>query len=123
MLLDHGERILSSATSIFKTRGVKISVKVAGIHRHYGRRYGYLPIAQMLARHGAVFNFTCIKNQDARPRTATYAQCSKRLNDRLSVSCYFTTSPRLKILGSPCFIDSGSRYLHDWSGQMRNSVG
>ncbi|KAB2009618.1 hypothetical protein ES319_D10G179500v1 [Gossypium barbadense] len=60
--------------------GVKISVKVAGIHWHYGTRShapeltagyyntryrdGYLPIAQMLARHGAVFNFTCIEMRD-----------------------------------------------------------
>ncbi|KAG4188693.1 hypothetical protein ERO13_A08G181833v2 [Gossypium hirsutum] len=80
MLLDHGERILSSATSIFDGAGVKISVKVAGIHWHYGTRShapeltagyyntryrdGYLPIAQMLARHGAVFNFTCIEMRD-----------------------------------------------------------
>lgn len=80
MLLDHGERILSSATSIFNDTGVKISVKIAGIHWHYGTRShapeltagyyntrfrdGYLPIAQMLARHNAVFNFTCIEMRD-----------------------------------------------------------
>lgn len=81
LLLDHGNRILSSATSIFKdTAGVKISVKVAGIHWHYGTRShapeltagyyntrfrdGYLPIAQMLGRHGAIFNFTCIEMRD-----------------------------------------------------------
>lgn len=80
MLLEHGDRILSSATSIFDNTGVKISVKVAGIHWHYGTRShapeltagyyntrfrdGYLPIAQMLARHGAIFNFTCIEMRD-----------------------------------------------------------
>ncbi|KAF5820195.1 putative beta-amylase [Helianthus annuus] len=80
MLLDHGDRILSSATSIFENQGVKISVKVAGIHWHYGTRShapeltagyyntryrdGYLPIARMLARHSAVFNFTCIEMRD-----------------------------------------------------------
>ncbi|KAK3187736.1 hypothetical protein Dsin_027297 [Dipteronia sinensis] len=80
MLLDHGERILTSAKSIFESSGVKISVKVAGIHWHYGTRShapeltagyyntrfhdGYLPIAQMLARHGAIFNFTCIEMRD-----------------------------------------------------------
>ena len=80
MLLDHGERILASAKSIFDATGVKISVKVAGIHWHYGSRShapeltagyyntrfrdGYLPIAQMLARHGAIFNFTCIEMRD-----------------------------------------------------------
>lgn len=80
MLLNHGERILTSAKSIFDNTGVKISVKVAGIHWHYGTRShapeltagyyntrnrdGYLPIAQMLARHGAIFNFTCIEMRD-----------------------------------------------------------
>ncbi|KAL5990288.1 Beta-amylase 1, chloroplastic [Asimina triloba] len=80
MLLDHGERILSSASSIFQDTGVKISVKVAGIHWHYASRShapeltagyyntrlhdGYLPIARMLGRHGAVFNFTCIEMRD-----------------------------------------------------------
>ncbi|XP_072957179.1 beta-amylase 1, chloroplastic [Typha angustifolia] len=86
LLLDHGDRILSAASSIFSspssvaTGPVKISVKVAGIHWHYGTRShapeltagyyntrfrdGYLPIARMLARHGAVFNFTCIEMRD-----------------------------------------------------------
>lgn len=80
MLLDHGERILSSATSILQSSGIKISVKIAGIHWHYGTqshapeltagyyntrfRDGYIPIAQMLARHGAIFNFTCIEMRD-----------------------------------------------------------
>ena len=80
MLLEHGERILSSANSAFHDMGVKISVKVAGIHWHYGTRShapeltagyyntrfrdGYLPIAKMLARHGAIFNFTCIEMRD-----------------------------------------------------------
>ncbi|KAL6659904.1 hypothetical protein ACP70R_002028 [Stipagrostis hirtigluma subsp. patula] len=77
MLLEHGERILSGASSVYTgTPGVKISVKVAGIHWHYGTRShaaeltagyyntrthdGYLPIARMLGRHGAVLNFTCV---------------------------------------------------------------
>ncbi|KAF2285574.1 hypothetical protein GH714_005598 [Hevea brasiliensis] len=80
MLLDHGERIVSSAKTIFESTGVKISVKVAGIHWHYGTRShapeltagyyntrfrdGYIPIAQMLGRHGAIFNFTCIEMRD-----------------------------------------------------------
>ncbi|KAA3455685.1 beta-amylase 1, chloroplastic-like [Gossypium australe] len=79
-LIEHGERILSSASSIFEATGVKISVKVAGIHWHYGSRShaaeltagyyntrfrdGYLPMAQMVARYGAVFNFTCIEMRD-----------------------------------------------------------
>ncbi|XP_077252760.1 beta-amylase 1, chloroplastic-like [Tasmannia lanceolata] len=90
LLLDHGERILNSAESIFRESLVKISVKVAGIHWHYGTRShapeltagyyntrfrdGYLPIARMLARHGAIFNFTCIEMRDyEQPKDA---QCS-----------------------------------------------
>ncbi|XP_052149388.1 beta-amylase 2, chloroplastic [Oryza glaberrima] len=78
MLLEHGERILSAASGVYTgTPGVKISVKVAGIHWHYGTRShaaeltagyyntrhhdGYQPIARMLARHGAVLNFTCVE--------------------------------------------------------------
>ncbi|KAI3826655.1 hypothetical protein L1987_00705 [Smallanthus sonchifolius] len=77
MLLDHAERILTSATSIFNNRGVKISVKIARIHSHYGTRShapeltagyydtrfrnGYIPMAKTLSRHVAVLNFTCIE--------------------------------------------------------------
>ncbi|KAH0452042.1 hypothetical protein IEQ34_019341 [Dendrobium chrysotoxum] len=77
LLLDHGERVLSAATAVFTGTGVKISVKVAGIHWHYGTRShapeltagyyntrfhdGYKPIAEMLGRHGAVLNFTCVE--------------------------------------------------------------
>ncbi|XP_042509501.1 beta-amylase 1, chloroplastic-like [Macadamia integrifolia] len=80
MLLNHGEMILSSAKSIYEGTGVKFSVKVAGIHWHYGSRShppeltagyyntrfrdGYIPIAKLLARHGAIFNFTCIEMRD-----------------------------------------------------------
>ncbi|KAL8162252.1 hypothetical protein V2J09_013741 [Rumex salicifolius] len=80
MLLEHGDRILSSVNSVFKNTGTKISVKVAGIHWHYGTRShapeltagyyntryhdGYRPIAHMLSRHNAIFNFTCIEMRD-----------------------------------------------------------
>lgn len=91
MLLNHGERILQSAKSTFENyNGVKISVKVAGIHWHYGTRAhapeltagyyntrfrdGYLPIAQMLARHGAIFNFTCVEMRDH--EQPQHAQCA-----------------------------------------------
>lgn len=91
MLLDHGERILQPAKSTFEGyKDVKISVKVAGIHWHYGTRShapeltagyyntrsrdGYLPIAQMLARHGAIFNFTCVEMRDH--EQPQHAQCA-----------------------------------------------
>ncbi|CAN6460635.1 unnamed protein product [Victoria cruziana] len=90
LLLNHGERILSSAEAIFGGTGANLSAKVAGIHWHYGTRShapeltagyyntrfrdGYVPIANMFARHGVVFNFTCIEMKDhEQPQEA---QCS-----------------------------------------------
>ncbi|XP_047340619.1 beta-amylase 3, chloroplastic-like [Impatiens glandulifera] len=80
MLIEHGDRILSSAKAIFQESGVKLSGKVAGIHWHYGTRShaaeltagyyntrhrdGYLQIAQMMGRHGIVLNFTCMEMRD-----------------------------------------------------------
>jgi beta-amylase len=80
MLLAHGERVLSAACGIFCGSGVTISGKIAGIHWHYGTRShaaeltagyyntrsrdGYLPIAQMFAKHGITLNFTCIEMKD-----------------------------------------------------------
>ncbi|XP_061343944.1 beta-amylase 3, chloroplastic-like [Gastrolobium bilobum] len=89
-LLEHGERILVSAKGIFQTSGVKLSAKVAGIHWHYKARShaaeltagyyntrfrdGYLPIAQMMAKHGVVFNFTCMEMKDR--EQPEHANCS-----------------------------------------------
>ncbi|EPS63004.1 hypothetical protein M569_11781, partial [Genlisea aurea] len=80
MLLDHGEKILAAAEKIFRGTGVKLSGKVAGIHWHYKTRShaaeltagyyntrnrdGYLPVAKMMAKHGVVFNFTCMEMRD-----------------------------------------------------------
>ncbi|XAR54865.1 Beta-amylase [Bertholletia excelsa] len=80
MLLEHGERILVAAKEIFRGTGAKLSGKVAGIHWHYrsrshaaeltagyyNTRYrdGYLPIAQMLGKHGVILNFTCMEMKD-----------------------------------------------------------
>ncbi|CAL4933651.1 unnamed protein product [Urochloa decumbens] len=80
MLLEHGDRILTGASSVFSSSPVEVSVKVAGIHWHYGTRShapeltagyyntrhrdGYLPIARLLVRHGAVLNFTCVEMRD-----------------------------------------------------------
>ncbi|GBG92366.1 hypothetical protein CBR_g55247 [Chara braunii] len=81
MLLRHGDLILSSAAGIFRGTGAMISAKIAGIHWHYysrshaaeltagyyntWNRDGYLPIARMLARHGAILNFTCFEMRDS----------------------------------------------------------
>ncbi|KAK1438470.1 hypothetical protein QVD17_04279 [Tagetes erecta] len=79
-LIQHGDRILKSADGIFRGTGAKLSAKVAGIHWHYNTRShaaeltagyyntrhsdGYLPIAKMLAKYDAVFNFTCMEMRD-----------------------------------------------------------
>lgn len=79
-LLNHGDTILEAAHIIFQGTGTKLSGKVAGIHWHYNTRShaaeltagyyntrhqdGYLPIARMMAKHGVVFNFTCMEMRD-----------------------------------------------------------
>ncbi|KAI9089300.1 hypothetical protein K1719_029579 [Acacia pycnantha] len=89
-LLQHGEMILASASEIFQHCGVKLSGKIAGIHWHYRSRShaseltagyyntrshgGYLPIARMLAKHGVVFNFTCMEMKDR--EQPEHANCS-----------------------------------------------
>ena len=80
MLIEHGEKIVSSAEAIFRGTGAKLSGKVAGIHWHYGTRShsaeltagyyntrtrdGYVPIARMFGRHGVTLNFTCFEMKD-----------------------------------------------------------
>ena len=89
-LVEHGEKILVSAKSIFQTSGVKLSAKIAGIHWHYNARShateltagyyntrfhdGYIPIAQMLAKHGVILNFTCMEMKDN--EQPCHANCS-----------------------------------------------
>ena len=69
---------------------MKLSGKIAGIHWHYRARShaaeltagyyntrfndGYLPIARMLAKHGVVFNFTCMEMKDR--EQPGHANCS-----------------------------------------------
>ncbi|MCF8706242.1 family 14 glycosylhydrolase, partial [Corynebacterium sp. MC-25] len=79
-LLQHGDRLLAAAKGVFQRTGAKLSGKVAGIHWHYRSRShaaeltagyyntrhrdGYLPIAQMMSKHGVVLNFTCMEMKD-----------------------------------------------------------
>jgi beta-amylase len=90
MLLDHGDRILAAAESVFLGTGVTLSAKVAGIHWHYRTRShaaeltagyyntrhrdGYAPIARVLAKRGAVLNFTCMEMKDE--QQPPHANCS-----------------------------------------------
>lgn len=89
-LLQHGDMILAAAKGIFQGTGAKLSAKVAGIHWHYRtqshaaeltagyyntrHRDGYSPIAKMLAKHGAVFNFTCMEMKDG--QQPSHGNCS-----------------------------------------------
>lgn len=89
-LLAHGDRILAAAKGVFQGTGAKLSGKIAGIHWHYGTRShaaeltagyyntryqdGYLPIAQMFAKHDVVFNFTCMEMKDG--EQPGHANCS-----------------------------------------------
>lgn len=75
VLIQHGDRVLTFANIAFE--GVKIAAKVSGIHWWYktashaaelaagfynpANRDGYAAIAQMLAKHDAAFNFTCVE--------------------------------------------------------------
>ncbi|KAK1356486.1 Beta-amylase [Heracleum sosnowskyi] len=79
-LIEHGDKILSSARGVFQGTGAKLSGKIAGIHWHYRTRShaaeltagyyntrhhdGYLPLARMLSNHGVVLNFTCMEMRD-----------------------------------------------------------
>lgn len=79
-LIQHGDRILTAAKGVFQGTQAKLSGKVAGIHWHYRTRShaaeltagyyntrhkdGYLPIAQMMGKHGVVLNFTCMEMKD-----------------------------------------------------------
>ncbi|KAM0918636.1 hypothetical protein ACQ4PT_008725 [Festuca glaucescens] len=93
MLLEHGDHVLAAAEAIFRGSGATLSAKVAGIHWHYRTRShaaeltagyyntrrhdGYEPIARMLARHGAVLNFTCMEMKDE--QQPGHAGCSPEL--------------------------------------------
>lgn len=79
-LIKHGDAVLSKAQEVFAGTGVILAAKVAGIHwqtdsKSHGpeltagyyttaKRDGYGPIAQMFAKRGAMFDFTCLEMRD-----------------------------------------------------------
>ncbi|XP_031389925.1 beta-amylase isoform X2 [Punica granatum] len=85
-LLSHGDQILDEANRIFLGCRVRLAAKVAGIHwwckddshaaeltsgfYNLGDRDGYRPIARMLSRHYAIFNFTCLEMRDSEQSAA-----------------------------------------------------
>ncbi|KAL4573020.1 hypothetical protein LXL04_019813 [Taraxacum kok-saghyz] len=80
-LLIHGDQILDEANKAFMGCKVKLACKISGIHWWYkdethaaeltagyynlNYRDGYRPIARMLSRHYAAFNFTCLEMRDS----------------------------------------------------------
>ncbi|KAL9270207.1 Beta-amylase 3, chloroplastic-like protein [Drosera capensis] len=89
-LLEHGDKILTTAKGIFRETGAELSGKIAGIHWHYRTRShaaelttgyyntrnhdGYQPIASMFGKHGVIFNFTCMEMKDG--EQPEHANCS-----------------------------------------------
>ncbi|OMO60195.1 Glycoside hydrolase, family 14B, plant [Corchorus capsularis] len=83
-LINHGDEILAEANKAFLGFKVKLAAKVAGIHWWYKSdshaaeltsgyynlkdRDGYRPIARMLSRHHAIFNFTCLEMRNSEQR-------------------------------------------------------
>ncbi|XP_048421751.1 beta-amylase 2, chloroplastic-like isoform X1 [Pyrus x bretschneideri] len=75
VLIDHGDRVLALANLAFE--GTHIATKVSGIHWWYKtashpaeltagfynscNRDGYVPISEMLKKHEAALNFTCVE--------------------------------------------------------------
>eukprot|EP00282_Hemiselmis_andersenii_P013987 CAMPEP_0114129826 /NCGR_PEP_ID=MMETSP0043_2-20121206/11682_1 /TAXON_ID=464988 /ORGANISM="Hemiselmis andersenii, Strain CCMP644" /LENGTH=644 /DNA_ID=CAMNT_0001223127 /DNA_START=134 /DNA_END=2068 /DNA_ORIENTATION=- len=98
-LIRHGEEVLKHAVNVFKGTNILLAAKVAGIHWQaatnshaaevtagYYRtvnRDGYGPIAQMFARQGVMFDFTCLEMSNseipewARSRPADLVQLVK----------------------------------------------
>ncbi|KAF3319938.1 beta-amylase-like protein [Carex littledalei] len=80
-LIIHADQILDKANQVFLGCKIKLAAKVAGIHWWYFHpshaaeltagyynltdRDGYRPIARMLSRHYAVFNFTCVEMRNS----------------------------------------------------------
>ncbi|XP_054808308.1 beta-amylase 3, chloroplastic-like [Prosopis cineraria] len=125
-LIEHGDRILESAARIFNSTGAKLSGKIAGIHWHYTTRShaaeltagyyntrfrdGYLPIAQMLAKHGAIFNFTCMEMKDS--QQPHHANCSPEgLVRQVKMA---TRTARVQLAGENAL----ERYDRDGYGQV-----
>ncbi|GMJ13019.1 BETA-AMYLASE 5, beta-amylase 6 [Hibiscus trionum] len=83
-LINHGDEILDEANKAFLGCKVKLAAKIAGIHWWYKSpshaaeltsgyynlrdRDGYRPIARMLSRHYAIFNFTCLEMRNSEQR-------------------------------------------------------
>ncbi|KAL7587315.1 hypothetical protein Lser_V15G40380 [Lactuca serriola] len=85
-LLIHGDEILEEANKAFMGCKVKLACKISGIHWWYkdethaaeltagyynlNDRDGYCPIARMLSRHYAAFNFTCLEMRNSEQPTS-----------------------------------------------------
>lgn len=79
-LIQHGDDILSIATSIFNFKNLTVAAKIAGIHWQYkdpshaaeltagyknDQGQAYTPITQMFAKHNVFIDFTCLEMRDS----------------------------------------------------------
>ncbi|GAM22352.1 hypothetical protein SAMD00019534_055270 [Acytostelium subglobosum LB1] len=79
-LIEHGDRILARASTVFASSGVVLTAKVSGVHWWYGDPshaaeltagykndlgQAYLMISNMFAKHGVSFDFTCLEMRDS----------------------------------------------------------
>ncbi|KAJ1382488.1 Glycoside hydrolase, family 14B, plant [Sesbania bispinosa] len=99
-LLTHGDEILDEANKAFLGCKVKLAAKVAGIHWWYktenhaaeltsgyynlNDRDGYRPIARMLSRHNAIFNFTCLEMRNSEQRAEAKSGAQELVQQVLS---------------------------------------
>ncbi|XP_061364390.1 beta-amylase-like [Gastrolobium bilobum] len=99
-LLIHGDEILDEANKAFLGCKVKLAAKVAGIHWWYktenhaaeltsgyynlNDRDGYRPIARMLSRHNAIFNFTCLEMRNSEQRAEAKSGAQELVQQVLS---------------------------------------
>ncbi|KAE8670105.1 Beta-amylase [Hibiscus syriacus] len=123
-LINHGDNILDEANKGFLGCKVKLAAKTAGIQWWYKSpshaaeltsgyynlkdRDGYRPIARILSRHYAIFNFTCLEMRNSEQRAD--AKCGpQELVQRLN-------APAAAYIGSEWMLERAAR--SSWREQL-----
>jgi len=117
-LLAHADAILSAADTIFSGTGAELSAKVSGIHWWYGdsshaaeatagyfnsdQNNAYLKLAQLFAKHSAVFDFTCLEMVDSDP------SCDSQPQELVKQTRYAANSANIKYAGENALPICGS---------------